>query len=71
MSKRGACRLRLAPVISERYPTMSEFIFKKQEVAAEARGQPERLRRVLVLYTGGTIGMKWSDEIGKGRSNAS
>lgn len=48
---------------------MSEYKWKKQELAAEQRGLPEKLRKVLVLYTGGTIGMKWSDEIGKERTN--
>ncbi len=44
---------------------MSEFVWKKQEVTTERGGQPEKLRKVLVLYTGGTVGMKWNQEIGK------
>lgn len=44
---------------------MSEFVWKTQEVAAEQSAHPENVRRVLVLYTGGTIGMKWSKESGR------
>lgn len=43
---------------------MSEYIWKKQEAAAEACYRPEIIKRVLVLYTGGTIGMKWTKEKG-------
>ena len=44
---------------------MSEFIRKRHEVAAEQVDRPETLQKVLVLYTGGTIGMKWDKVIGK------
>lgn len=42
---------------------MSEFLWKKQDL--ECSSQVEKKRRVLVLYTGGTIGMKWRNENGK------
>ena len=44
---------------------MSEFVWKKQELAAVNDGHPEKVKKVLVLYTGGTIGMKWSPSTGK------
>ena len=44
---------------------MSEFVWKTQDVAAEQSAHPENVCRVLVLYTGGTIGMKWSKESGR------
>lgn len=43
---------------------MSEYIWKKKEVAAENCARPEIVKRVLVLYTGGTVGMKWSEKNG-------
>ena len=42
--------------------TMSEFAWKRQELAAKQAAEPVKKRRVLVLYTGGTIGMKWTDK---------
>ncbi len=44
---------------------MSEYLWKKEEAAAEAFDRPEIVKRVLVLYTGGTIGMKWTKEMGQ------
>lgn len=44
---------------------MSEFVWKKQEVTVEQGDYPEKIRRVLIVYTGGTIGMKWSKETGE------
>lgn len=44
--------------------SMSEYLWKKEEAAAEALDRPEIVKRVLVLYTGGTIGMKWTKEMG-------
>ena len=44
---------------------MSEYLWKKEEAVAEACGRPEIVKRVLVMYTGGTIGMKWSKEMGE------
>ena len=40
--------------------TMSEYLWKKQDLES-AITQVEKKRRVLVLYTGGTIGMKWTE----------
>ena len=39
---------------------MSEYLWKKQEAAAERSNDTEQMKKVLVLYTGGTIGMKWT-----------
>lgn len=44
---------------------MSEYVWKKQEAEAVQGDHPENIRRVLLLYTGGTIGMKWTKESGK------
>ena len=44
---------------------MSEFVWKKQELAAAGIGERPKIRRVLVLYTGGTVGMKWDKDEGK------
>lgn len=44
---------------------MSEFVWKKNEYALEHSHQPEDTRRVMVIYSGGTLGMKWSDENGE------
>lgn len=41
---------------------MSEFAWKRKELAAKQAVEPVKKRRVLVLYTGGTIGMKWTDK---------
>ena len=41
---------------------MSEFVYKKNEEEMDRVSQVEKKRRVLVLYTGGTIGMKWTDK---------
>lgn len=41
---------------------MSEYLWKKQDVEMECARQLEKKTRVLVLYTGGTIGMKWTDK---------
>ena len=43
---------------------MSVFVWKTKEAAAEHGAHPENVRRVLIIYTGGTIGMKWSKETG-------
>lgn len=43
---------------------MSEFVWKKQELAAAGIGERPKIRRVLVLYTGGTVGMKWDKDEG-------
>ena len=42
--------------------SMSELVFKKNEEEMDRVSQVEKKRRVLVLYTGGTIGMKWTDK---------
>ena len=42
--------------------TMSEFIWKRQELQNTHISQPEKKRHVLVLYTGGTIGSKWTEK---------
>lgn len=44
---------------------MSEFVWKKNEYALEHSHQPEDTRRVMIIYSGGTLGMKWSDENGE------
>lgn len=44
---------------------MSEFVWKKQETIAEVSSMPENVRKVLVIYTGGTIGMKVTAECGR------
>lgn len=46
---------------------MNEFLWKKQETIAEVSSMPENVRKVLVIYTGGTIGMKVTAECGKFR----
>jgi len=44
---------------------MSEYLWKKREVATEKRNyDEEEVKKVLVLYTGGTIGMKWTKKEG-------
>ena len=45
---------------------MSEFIWKKGATLGLARepSVSEKINKVLVIYTGGTIGMKWSNENG-------
>lgn len=42
--------------------SMSEFVYKKNEQEMDRVSQVEKKRRVLVLYTGGTVGMKWTDK---------
>ena len=37
----------------------SEFLWKKEKYASEHSHQPEITRRVMVIYSGGTLGMKW------------
>ena len=44
---------------------MSEFVWKKNEYALEHSHQPEDTRRVMIIYSGGTLGMKWGDEHGE------
>lgn len=44
---------------------MNEFVWKKQETIAEVGNMKEEMRKVLVIYTGGTIGMKLTTECGK------
>ena len=44
---------------------MNEFVWKKQETIAEAGSMKEEIKRVLVIYTGGTIGMKFTPENGE------
>ena len=44
---------------------MNEFVWKKQETIAEVSSMPENVRKVLVIYTGGTIGMKFTSENGR------
>ena len=44
---------------------MNEFVWKKQETIAEAGSMKEEIKRVLVIYTGGTIGMKFTSENGE------
>ncbi len=41
---------------------MSEYLWKKREAASENTYAVDKLKKVLVLYTGGTIGMKWTEE---------
>jgi len=43
----------------------SEFLWKKGKYASEHIHEPEHTRRVMVIYSGGTLGMKWSDEEGE------
>ena len=40
---------------------MTEFAWKRKEIAAKQAAEPVKKLRVLVLYTGGTIGMKWTE----------
>lgn len=44
---------------------MSEFLWKKKEYALEHSHKPEDIRRVMIIYSGGTLGMKWDDEQGE------
>ena len=46
---------------------MSEYIWRKREVAAETSSRSEIIKKVLILYTGGTIGMKWNGTAGRNR----
>lgn len=41
---------------------MSEYVWKEREAVTEQNSDPEKIKKVLVLYTGGTIGMKWTKE---------
>ena len=43
---------------------MSEYIWKKLDAASEHSDRPELLKKVLILYTGGTVGMKWTKQKG-------
>ena len=43
---------------------MNEFVWKNQETLAEAGNMKEEIRKVLVIYTGGTIGMKLTEQYG-------
>ena len=44
---------------------MNEFVWKNQETIAEVGSMKEEIKRVLVIYTGGTIGMKFTPENGE------
>lgn len=43
---------------------MSEYVWRKQDLVSETFGHPELVKKVLILYTGGTIGMKWNSDNG-------
>ncbi len=60
------CRVQVSVPGSIRFSAyrMSEYIWKKQDAVAESCDKPELVKKVLVLYTGGTIGMKFNG--GKG-----
>lgn len=44
---------------------MNEFVWKNQETISEAGSMNEEIRKVLVIYTGGTIGMKFTADRGE------
>lgn len=45
---------------------MSEFIWKKSSrLGADVPTDSTNAKKVLVIYTGGTIGMKWSKDNGE------
>ena len=44
---------------------MNEFVWKNQETLSEAGSMNEEIRKVLVIYTGGTIGMKFTADRGE------
>ena len=44
--------------------SMSVYVWKTHELARERACHPEKKRTVLILYTGGTIGMMWSEKEG-------
>ena len=48
----------------EERSSMSVYVWKTHELARERAGHPEKKRTVLILYTGGTIGMMWSEKEG-------
>ena len=50
---------------------MNEFVWKRQETIAEVGNMKEEVKKVLVIYTGGTIGMKMTSEYGKLRGSGS
>lgn len=43
---------------------MSEFIWKKSSRLGVDTIASQTVKKVLVIYTGGTIGMKWSSDNG-------
>ena len=44
---------------------MSEFLWKKHEYAKEHSHRPEDTRRVMVIYSGGTLGMMYTEGQGQ------
>ena len=44
---------------------MNEFVWKNQETISEVGSMNEEIRKVLVIYTGGTIGMKFTADCGE------
>ena len=44
---------------------MSKLVWKKNEYPLEHSHQPEDIRRVMIIYSGGTLGMKWRDKQGE------
>ena len=47
-----------------RRTAMSEFAWKKHEYAKKHCRRPEDTRHVMVIYSGGTIGMKYAPDQG-------
>ena len=44
---------------------MSEFVWKKMKYTREHVNEPDYIRRVMVIYAGGTLGMKYDQKQGE------
>ena len=44
---------------------MSEFVWKKLKYTREHGDEPDYIRRVMVIYSGGTLGMKYDAKQGE------
>ena len=43
---------------------MNEFVWRKHEYVRKNSLRPEHIRHVMVIYSGGTIGMKFAQDQG-------
>lgn len=44
---------------------MSEFVWKKMKYTRKHVNEPDYIRRVMVIYAGGTLGMKYDQKQGE------